>query len=1063
MTYSSEVLADSPLLYWRLGDASGTTAADASGNGRTGTYNGTPTLGATSLLATDSNTAVQFDGTNDYVNRAASLMSASAQGSFEFWVKASTPGVDAVIMQATGGSAGSFTDVRASATVAGNIEVVVNPSGSGSVVLSFAGALDNAPHHIVITYNDSTDNVRAYLDGSLADSDIHSVASSVLNISSVGVGATASGSTFFAGVLDEVAIYSSELSSTRVSAHYLAGAGTPANEAILDADIPAILGSGTLTTSRIIQIDADLPAIQGNVLLTPSRTAQFNVVIPPLDGSIILDNVATAALRSEGAIPSLTAEVTLQGVIDSERNRAGAWVRDNIGEAYWAPDVEPPTAAIFPQNRVVAQAFTAPVVDGTHVLVEPTYAYAEAHRDRIVVAGRDITYFRGIPTPTPDWQYIQPLGWAAGTLRLPQVAMPFEMPGSGALSWLRKGAQVLVQRVNPDTGAIIRTDYRGIVATFDISGPELIVELGGEATGRAAMLDRQARLIQRRKPAGRMCAWAIRYMGLRHEPALGSDTGIELIDWGGGGLLDYINELVAKMATTTGDQFTIMPDDDGVYRTYLKDLTTIHGTIYLDDARVKPDLRSDMSEEPNRIFASGVTPDGMVVKFGAYPGLIQGEPAPYPFADQRTFGPGTVDADTDSGEGITVMGSQLFTMRYIGERAGDPGYNNYDAEYVAGIKALQKDAGLSVTGNMNVNTWLALWNLSVTGYSLRNIQILPAAEDPRVQGWRRSANGSIIDLNPTYDPSVIPVERTIAMGAGFTRDQIRGWAEGELSDGDSWRGTITITTGAIVAGNHTPGAPITSILRARDIRAGMNFRLPLLGDIEAGGITVHCAAVSVRDQGQTVELVVSTRPGDTLPVWAAIQRDRDNRNTVHRSFFAQRRAANLERENTFDEVGGVISPVKLNPGGWTVFPVVAKQAGTIQKLRLRLTDDREFVCAVFGRRISPARLRKVTNAPLTNAGTKRWTNETVLDRLDEKYVLLYVAGSDEDPCGYSPGRKSDDGNLTGRWIDDASFPFVTFTNDSERGSVLWVAVWVTDGDPVKVRGGRIMWPSAEDY
>jgi hypothetical protein len=239
----------------------------------------------------------------------------------------------------------------------------------------------------------------------------------------------------------------------------------------------------------------------------------------------------------------------------------------------------------------------------------------------------------------------------------------------------------------------------------------------------------------------------------------------------------------------------------------------------------------------------------------------------------------------------------------------------------------------------------------------------------------------------------------------------------------------------------------------------MNFRLPLF----AGGIVVHCSGVSVRDEGNTVELVVATKPGDTLPVWAAIQRDRDSRNTVHRSFFAQRKAASLDRENTFDEVGGVISRVKLNPGGWTVFPVVAKQAGTIEKLRIRLSDEREFVTAVFGRKISPARLRAVTNAPLTKAGTKRWTNQAVLDQLDDDYVLLYVAGSDEDPCGYSPGRKSDEDPITGRHIDDASFPFVTFINDTDRGSVLWVAIWVQGGGAVSVTPGRIMWPSAEDY
>jgi hypothetical protein len=41
MSYDSEVAADSPQIYWKLQDTSGTSAADASGNSRPGTYNGT--------------------------------------------------------------------------------------------------------------------------------------------------------------------------------------------------------------------------------------------------------------------------------------------------------------------------------------------------------------------------------------------------------------------------------------------------------------------------------------------------------------------------------------------------------------------------------------------------------------------------------------------------------------------------------------------------------------------------------------------------------------------------------------------------------------------------------------------------------------------------------------------------------------------------------------------------------------------------------------------------------------------------------------------------------------
>lgn len=38
MGYADEILADSPLVYWRLGESSGTAVTDSSGNGRDGFY-----------------------------------------------------------------------------------------------------------------------------------------------------------------------------------------------------------------------------------------------------------------------------------------------------------------------------------------------------------------------------------------------------------------------------------------------------------------------------------------------------------------------------------------------------------------------------------------------------------------------------------------------------------------------------------------------------------------------------------------------------------------------------------------------------------------------------------------------------------------------------------------------------------------------------------------------------------------------------------------------------------------------------------------------------------------
>jgi hypothetical protein len=61
--YASTVLADHPLGYWRLGESSGTTAFDSSGNGHNGTYVGGVTLGVPGLIGNgDPDTAASFSG-----------------------------------------------------------------------------------------------------------------------------------------------------------------------------------------------------------------------------------------------------------------------------------------------------------------------------------------------------------------------------------------------------------------------------------------------------------------------------------------------------------------------------------------------------------------------------------------------------------------------------------------------------------------------------------------------------------------------------------------------------------------------------------------------------------------------------------------------------------------------------------------------------------------------------------------------------------------------------------------------------------------------------------------
>ncbi|HZN14363.1 MAG TPA: PA14 domain-containing protein, partial [Acidimicrobiales bacterium] len=100
--YTTAVGADNPAAYWRLGEASGTAAADASGHGLTGTYVAPTTLGAAGAVG-DGNTAVSLSGgyvSTPYTQSAVSAYSAEA------WVKTTDPGLNKAIIQDRGTGAG---------------------------------------------------------------------------------------------------------------------------------------------------------------------------------------------------------------------------------------------------------------------------------------------------------------------------------------------------------------------------------------------------------------------------------------------------------------------------------------------------------------------------------------------------------------------------------------------------------------------------------------------------------------------------------------------------------------------------------------------------------------------------------------------------------------------------------------------------------------------------------------------------------------------------------------------------------------------------------------------
>lgn len=753
------------------------------------------------------------------------------------------------------------------------------------------------------------------------------------------------------------------------------------------------------------------------------------------------------------------ADTALAGTVvqpaQTNRNISQARDRGGIGTFVWEPPiVEPPEA---PGHDYIAAYHYDSFDAETRTLVGLGYAERVRPRTRILVAGRDVTFWRGTATPEPTYSLISPLLYGSGSITFPQVHAAFERPGEGALHWLTPFAPVVIQRLN-EAGAVAGISYRGFLLDMQIRGKELTFGLAGEASGRASLIDRQPRIVRRWNTLGYWWRAWIRELGLPAGPQ--ADTGIALQNAGGMSGTEYTAQLSAQGVGRAGNQWTCMPNMAGEYITARKNTTDIDATVYFDDARTVPDLRRDPAEEPTRVFATATSPSGRRIRGADYPVLQKAKAQPYPMSDGSPFGEGTTDAETDAGSGVTVMIGRLAHTGYL-SHANRPG--GFDGDVTKAILRLQDVAGLAQTGNMNENTWAALWDVGVTGYNTGGAQIRPMAQSPKVRKYDRTATGAIRGLNPAYDATVIPVDRTIDVGVGFTENEVQEFARQQLHEAadPNWVGTITFHTGGLIEGEHNPGdaAPTSpDIWDARRLKPGMNLWAPLWGE---GGTLLHVSGVEVGhdDAGKPLITVsVDTRARDTVEVWEVITRNRESRMRPGRTWMRSHRSSDIHNDqiSEWDEVGGQIEDTPLIGGQWNQVGFVGGQEGTVMRLRLRVDDPCEFVACVSGRQLPIARLENRVPAPLTAAGADNWTDQGIQEDLDENWLMLYVAGDDAQPLGYWPKTKGSAGaSLTGLWKDDAGFSYFTFDDCS-----LYLSIF--PAQDCTLVGGRIAWNQMGD-
>lgn len=217
--HAQAVMADSPLLYWKLDETSGTTAADSSTSNQPGSFINSPTLGVSGAF-TGSN-ATTLNGSSQYVQRLSpTIPTGSGARSIEVWFKTTSTAQQALFSYGSLGSGQQFT-----LFLTGSNSLMAWGWGFGNDqnFSSQSSMTDGHWHQIVETYDGST--MIVYLDGASLGSKSVSL-NTVISSHGFNVGVSDPGgwdsnsNKYCTCSIDEVAVYGTALSAARVQAHY---------------------------------------------------------------------------------------------------------------------------------------------------------------------------------------------------------------------------------------------------------------------------------------------------------------------------------------------------------------------------------------------------------------------------------------------------------------------------------------------------------------------------------------------------------------------------------------------------------------------------------------------------------------------------------------------------------------------------------------------------------------------------------------------------------------------------------------------------------------------------
>ncbi len=490
--YARTVNASDPQFSWRLGEASGSTAADSSGGGITATYGTGVTLGQPGGVSGTTDTSAALNGTTS--GRLASSVSAPSLPVFsaEAWFKTTT---------VSGGKIIGFGNLAAGDSSNYDKHIYMRNDGrlvfgvytNTTATLASANAYnDGLWHHVVGTEGPS--GLAFYVDGALVGS--NPAVTTNQNYSgywrvggdNINGWPNVPSSKYFNGSIDEVAVYTSALSASDVAAHYSAGNASapdlapPVGPTTVGGSFAA--GNTTLTWSGAID-NVGVVGYQIHRSKTPGFTPSPSTLVATTAASTYTDTAVLAGVWYYRVLATDAA-----GNVATTSTPVGITVTDTT-----APSMPGGLAAV-PNALTVSLSWTASTDDSA---VSDYAVYRSATSGFSPSSATLLTSVTGTSfvdtTPTVGtWYYRVVARDGAGNLSAPSSeasatqsdTLPPSMPTNVTSSVVGSSVQLSWTASTDDIGVAAYDIYRSSTSGFTPSGPPLASASGVTYTDTTA-------------------------------------------------------------------------------------------------------------------------------------------------------------------------------------------------------------------------------------------------------------------------------------------------------------------------------------------------------------------------------------------------------------------------------------------------------------------------------------------------------------------------------------------------------------------------------------------------